>query len=124
MVEGISSSRMTAPAAVTTLSLPAFGGGKVVLPIRPAYALFAVFKHIQVVPDARLENGIPLYKLTILDSLLEQMAALGAPHASRTGAATPEKIDALIGELSGRLRGYTPSYSSFPETGLVVNLVA
>jgi hypothetical protein len=122
--------RYAGSAAVTALSYPPSGGGKIVLPVRPAYVLFAAFKHIQVVPDSTLEEGVPLYKLTLLDSLIERMMASGASRKEAAGkGGSGGSIDAAIEELSARLRARaaaSPSYAArtLPAAGLVVDMVA
>jgi hypothetical protein len=117
------------PAAIPALSLPPDGRGKLLLPGRPAHALFAAFKHIHLIPDWSLEQGIPLYKLAILDNLIERLAAANGGRSSRTEPASPNTIDSVIAGLAGRLRAQaasTPSYlaGNLPDTGLVVDLVA
>jgi hypothetical protein len=129
MVEGVHAMRYAAPAAVSALSFPPSGGGKILLPVRPAYALFASFKHIQVIPDATLEEGVPLYKLALLDSLIEQMAVSGAARKEAEKGRTPGSIDGVIEELSARLRSRAAASPSFgagtlPAAGLVVDMVA
>jgi hypothetical protein len=127
MVEAISSARAVMP-ALTSVAIPPAGDGRVMLPIRPADALFAAFKHIQVIPDTRLENGVPLYKLMILDNLIEHLAG-GAGQSGRGGIKGEASVDSLITELAGKLRARTAGAQSFtagllPGAGMVVNLVA
>jgi hypothetical protein len=79
----------------------------IVVPVRPVQAIYASFRHIQVLPDTRLQDGVPLYKLKILDSLIEELSpgkAGTAVGASGGGAAKAEAVDRIIGDLSGGLR--------------------
>ncbi len=115
------------PAPVPALSLTPGREGKLIVPVRPAHTLFAAFKHIHVVPDWSLEQGIPLYKLTILDSLIERLVG-GSVLPARADTASPETIDAVVSALSARLRAQAASApfaaaANLP-TGLVVDLVA
>jgi hypothetical protein len=126
MLEGVTSTPAIAGAAYPVLSVSGLWSGKVTLPVRPAYILFANFKHIQVVPDSRIENGVPLYKLSILDRLLDLMAKTGSARA-QARAAGSDSIDTLIEGISWELRARRePSFTSgtLPEPGMVVDLVA
>jgi hypothetical protein len=112
----------------------------VVMPVRPAQAIYANFRHIQVLPDTRLQDGVPLYKLRILDSLIERMAAPGPQrnggilHAAAMGGTAPRDeggVDRLIGDITRGLRasGQSPGTSSYragflPLPGAFVDLVA
>jgi hypothetical protein len=109
----------------------------VVVPVRPVQAIYASFRHVRVVPDTRLQDGVPLYKLKILDSLIEQLSpgyarAAGAPGE---GTGKAEAVDRIIGDLSGSLRaskaaaGGGPGSSAYragflPLPGAFVDLVA
>ena len=105
---------------------------EVVIPMRPAQIVHANFRHIQALPEWRLQDGVPLYKLRILDALIDQFSP-----KERTPPVDSESIDLTIGEMSRWLRGtgMTPSTSShgmaeayrarfLPAAGAFVNLLA
>jgi hypothetical protein len=124
--------------AIGSLAIPAIStlhstGRTMSFPVRPAYTLYANFKHIQVFPDSSLEGGIPLYKLTVLDTLLDRLSR--GPSAAAEAATpkqtriTAENIDGAIAALAGRLKGPAAGTLSFsaglmPHTGLIVDMVA
>jgi hypothetical protein len=106
----------------------------VIMPVRRAQMVYASFKHIQVQPDSRLQEGVPLYKLRILDTLIDLMSrATGTGANDKTGRqgvrADSASIDATIAGMSSELRSAGGSPSSyraafFPEPGAFVDLVA
>jgi hypothetical protein len=117
----------------------------IVMPVRPAQAIYASFRHIQVLPDTRLQDGVPLYKLRILDSLIDRVTSTGARGKGATpafsaglGRAAPRdegRVDSLIIDLSKGLRAADraatrePGSSSYragflPLPGAFVDLVA
>jgi hypothetical protein len=154
MVAGVSSKGVAYAAgggnvgvvAITALRYAQSDGINVVMPVRPAQQIFANFRHIQLRPDSRLEEGIPLYKLRILDSLIDHLsraettgkeAAPGgagagiAPAGAETkrGGVTAASVDGAIKSLFERLRqgniGGAAYRSAFlPQPGAFVDLVA
>jgi hypothetical protein len=85
MVQGVSSGSQVGVVAMAALRYARPGGPSVVLPVRRAEMLYANFRHIQVRPDTRLDAGIPLYKLKILDTLIDSLTR-GAGEAAKLGA--------------------------------------
>ena len=99
---------------------------KVTLPVQPADVLYASFKHIKVV-SGRENGGIPLYKLTALDALLDQLAKSGSTAAKGVRDAGPARIDEVLSEVSRTLRarlGGRFSGGLLPEPGLIVDMTA
>ncbi len=92
--------------------------GSPIMPVRPAELVYANFRHIQVLPDFRRDGGVPIYKLKILDSLIERLSPRepAAPVDARS-------IDSVVMELSRGLRGRYGA-GSLPAPGAFVNLVA
>jgi hypothetical protein len=127
MMEGVGSIRNIGAAAIGALAFAGSGSSRISLPVRPAFAVYASFKHIRAIPDAGLKDGIPMYKLAILDNLIERLsgsapAALGA--RSEVNART---IDHLITGLAAELRSRNAAGfrgGMLPDMGLVVDLVA
>jgi hypothetical protein len=113
----------TAGSHVGVISLAAVryaqpGSGSPVMPVRPAELIYANFHHIRVQPDTRLQDGVPIYKLKILDSLIDHLSA------RRPGAGVDAgSIDSVIIEMSKGLRGaYREGF--LPAPGAFVDLVA
>jgi hypothetical protein len=139
MIQGVSAGGNIGVVAVTALRYAHADGQALILPVRPAQMINANFKHIQMRPDSSLENGIPLYKLKILDTLIDQLSrkdAAGAAgalmHAAATGtaeaprAADTGSVDAMITAISASMRDSSPSYRArfLPEPGAFVDLLA
>jgi len=134
MIQGVSSGGHVGVVALTALRYAQTDGYAVIMPVRPAQAIVANFKHIQLRPDSRLEDGIPLYKLKILDSLIDQMAKTGAasppgesgPGNSARIGITAKNIDGVITGLTGAGRAESGAYRPgfFFAPGAFVDLVA
>jgi hypothetical protein len=106
--------------SLTALRFAQADGGEVIMPVRPAQMVYANFKHIQVLPESRLKDGVPLYKLKILDILIDQLSPKRPVASVDAGS-----IDLIIGEMSGRLRRREAYLGGFlPAPGAFVNLVA
>jgi hypothetical protein len=139
MIKGVSSTSPMGVVAMTALRYAQPDGAQVVLPVRRAEMIYANFRHIQVRPDSRIEDGIPLYKLKILDTLIDSYsknvretgavsAAAGAGRGPGRGVSA-ETIDLLIGEAMGNLKagnGGNAAYRAglLPEPGAFVDLAA
>jgi hypothetical protein len=118
MIGGVTSAALPDPrntaatvgvASITALRYAQSDGYGVVMPVRPAQALFAAFRHIRLLPDTRLQDGVPLYKLRILDTLIDELSPGAASPARGARAASgslggARTVDRLIGELAGGLR--------------------
>ena len=101
MVQGVGSGSQVGVVAVAALRYAQSGGPNVILPVRPADLLYANFRHIQVRPDTRLEDGIPLYKLKILDTLIDSFSRV-AGEAGATEGAGPAAEQPGAGGNDGR----------------------
>jgi hypothetical protein len=129
MIEGVSSMGRIGTVALAALRYAQPAGERAVLPVRPADMRYASFRHIQVLPDTRAGEGVPLYKLKILDALIERIA--GANGSARAGAApredlpVDERIRAISSAIHRPARGapsWTAGLSLTP--GSFVDLVA
>jgi hypothetical protein len=129
MIEGVSSAGRIGTVALAALRYAQPSGERAVLPVRPADMRYASFRHIQLLPDTRAGEGVPLYKLKILDALIERIA--GASGSARPGAAPREEqpVDERIRAISAAIhrpgRGapsWTAGLSLTP--GSFVDLVA
>jgi hypothetical protein len=130
-------------AAIAALRYAQSDGVDLVMPVRPVQQIFASFRHIQLRPDSRLQDGVPLYKLRILDSLIDHLSrtegagATGATEGSRAAAGagagrrglSAAGVDRAIESLQellrhGRRGGAAYRFGTLPEPGAFVNLVA
>jgi hypothetical protein len=99
MVAGVSAGGHVGVVSMTALRYAQADAGDVIMPVRPTQAVYANFKHIQVRPDSRLDEGVPLYKLKILDTLIDHLSAKRPPAAVDAGS-----IDTTIIEMSRSMR--------------------
>jgi len=103
-------------------------GGELEVPVSPVQSAYAHFEHLRGVPSA--EGGISLFKLRVLDKLIDRLLADGqsVPEAARRPGLEAGQAEALIGELGGRLHRRLDSLASLPgfatETGMLLDLVA
>ena len=125
MIQGIGSVQSTFNP--TVLSVDRIGAGKRSVPVRPTYSLY-LFKHVMGVPARSPEQQVPIHKLRVLDNLIDRLLKL----RGEKGEVLPVSrgnVDALVqqfeAELHAALAASKPLFSGlFPETGLVVNLLA
>lgn len=111
------------------LRIRSLQGERLSLPVRSAYGPYARFEHIRGVPSA--EGGVPIFKLRVLDKLIDRLLAYGEAVSLPETAipAGAEGLDSLVARLQQRLRqqvlGRTPAFGGqFPDTGMLVDLVA
>ena len=133
MIQGVTSGGNVGVAAITALRYAQSDGRDIVMPVRPAELINANFRHIQVRPDSRLDDGVPLYKLKILDTLIDSLSRdnVGGVQSStlrRQGAGSPS-IDGLITRMARELRQGSAQDNSYrarflPEPGAFVDLLA
>ena len=133
MIQGVTSGGHVGVAAITALRYAQSDGAGVVMPVRPAELIQANFRHIQVRPDSRLDEGVPLYKLKILDTLIDHLSRDSQRHpagrsACQAGAGSAS-IDTLITRMANELRQGAAQDNSYrarflPEPGAFVDLLA
>jgi len=133
MIQGVTSGGHIGVAAITALRYAQSDGGGMVMPVRPAELIQANFRHIQVRPDSRLDDGVPLYKLKILDTLIDHLSRDNGGTAqagllTRPGVGSAA-IDTLITRMASELRQSTALDNSYrarflPEPGAFVDLLA
>jgi hypothetical protein len=125
MIQGVSS--VNTCMSPTILSVSGVGAGKRAIPVRPADSLF-LFKHVLGVPARTAGSQVPLDKLRALDLLIDRLVSLRGDKGE-VMPVTRDNVDGLIqqfqGELHSALAAAKPMFTGlFPETGLVVNLLA
>jgi len=138
MVSGVTTGSQVGVVSLTAVRYAQPAAGEPILPVRPAQMVAATFRHIQVRPDSRLDNGIPIYKLKILDTLIDHLsprqpaaggsvangsAANGSAANGSVAAVDAATIDSVIMEMSRGMRGAFQA-GSLPAPGAFVNLVA
>lgn len=124
MVAGVTAGGHVGMVSMTALRYAQADAGDLIMPVRPAQLVYANFKHIQVMPDSRLQDGVPLYKLKILDVLIEHLS-----QKKPLTSVDVSSIDSVIMDMSSgfRLRGVSgQSYRAafLPAPGAFVDLVA
>ncbi len=100
------------------------------LPVQRAHFVYARFKHIKGVPTA--DGGVSIFKLRVLDNLLDKMLAVKGTFvidADKMKDVNPGNIDKITQRLQSALResllAVKPAFSGlFPETGLLIDMVA
>jgi len=105
VIAGVSSAGRIGTPVTAAVSIAHSDGARVILPIRRADLVYANFRHIQVLPDSRLQDGIPVYKLKLLDTLIERFARIeGSGFAAGNRKIAPGSVDGLLEEMSRWLR--------------------
>jgi len=103
-------------------------GGDLEVPVAPAQSAFARFEHLRAVPSP--QGGVSLFKLRVLDKLIDRLLAEGqsVPESVRLAGLESGQAQTMIGELGGRLRKRLESLAALPafnpETGMLLQLLA
>lgn len=105
--------------------------GKLSAPVKPMFTMYAQFKHISGV--AQEDSGVPVYKLMILDNLIDQFVAVKGKHTFDTSEdfqklslqTVDAHIETYFNDLHQRLSNGNPYGHVFvPENGVVLDMVA
>jgi hypothetical protein len=91
-------------ASITALRYAQPDGASIVVPVRPVQSVLASFRHIEVRPDARLQEGVPLYKLKILDSLIDALTPASGRGPAAARGLDEAGVDRLVADLSAQAR--------------------
>jgi len=104
-------------------------GDRVTVPVNPAHAVYARFKHVLGVPSRN--GGTPLFRLRVLDNLIDRLLRYSeqVPSQETLKKLDAEGLDALIPRLQDQLHNrllHSPSSfgGTFPETGMLIDLIA
>lgn len=129
MIQGVTAGGQVGMVALTAVRYAQTDNSPIVLPVRPSDAIHANFRHIDVLPDTTLAEGVPLYKLRILDTLIDQLSRVAGAGQASPGARTRDNVDVLIDSMSSEMRTAgtrAAPYRSgfFLEPGAFVDLVA
>ena len=119
MIAGV---RGVAPIVFPNLIRVQGTNSRISLPIQRAHFVYARFKHIKGVPSA--DGGVSIFKLRLLDNLLDRMLAVKGLLVIDV-----DNIDEITRHLQSALRdsilAVKPAFSGlFPETGLLIDMVA
>ena len=104
--------------------------GKISYPVKPLGSVSAVFKHIYTIPSKKGIGGVALYKLSILDGLIERLIKTGhydKAKALKTQLVDKNNVDTLIKNLSEMVSNYNSGIYDLGiklETGAVINILA
>jgi hypothetical protein len=127
MVESVSTG--TSGLFLNVLRVRSLQGDRLPLPVKPAYSPYASFEHIRGVPAS--DGGVPIFKLRVLDKLIDRLLSYGEPlpAAGYLRSVKPEALDPVVRQLQQRLQQHVlsraPAFGGqFPETGMLVDLVA
>jgi hypothetical protein len=103
--------------------------GRLSVPVNPAYSPYARFEHVRGVPAS--EGGVPIFKLRVLDKLIDRLLGYGqtVSPAEDLGSLRPEALEPVVYRLQQQLHRHVLNRTSafggqFPETGMLVDLVA
>jgi len=111
-------------------ALSASNAGKMSLPVAPGMLIYSHFKHVSGTPAPEGTQGVNISKLTILNTLIEQLAKMKGNEAADFGNLEEndeKRINALIEQYQKEIKAaqsvsvYTPSA---PATGLLFNIAA
>lgn len=125
MVEPASSA--TSGLFLDVLRIRSLQGDRLTVPVKPTYSPYARFEHIRGVPSS--DGGVPIFKLRILDKLIDRLLGYGEAVPAGLGAGKPGDLEPVVRQLQSRLQRHVLSRAplfggQFPETGMLVDLVA
>lgn len=94
--------------SLSNLLQPKFTGGRVNIPLRGG-AGYVKFKHVSGVPSGNPKEGLSVFKLRMLDTLIDRLASMKSerPEKQAIGGMNEEALDALIEELETQLHQKT-----------------
>ncbi len=106
--------------------------GRYYYPVKPLDSVAGVFKHIYTVPSKEGGGSLSLYKLRVLDSVIDRLVKYGKSSDIKEivpSRITSENLDDTINKLTAALRNIrgksSPYYRSLePDVGKIINLFA
>lgn len=120
---------------ISSLQITRFSrsGHRVSVPVRPSQTVFAQFRHISGTPAATGQNTVPLSRVQLLNSLIDNLQRMKKTpgYSPETASTSPERADALIKQYASELHQAlktTPvpfgSMGGSSGSGMVFNLTA
>ncbi len=106
--------------------------GRFYYPVKPLNSVAGIFKHIYTVPSEKGGGSLSLYKLRVLDSVIDRLIKYGKSSTVQKmmpARVTSENVDKLIKQLSSELNSVRESYFLYqaglePDLGKIINLLA
>jgi hypothetical protein len=104
------------------------GVGKIAIPLKPSQSMYARFRHIAAIPATSGDTEVPVYKLRILDNLIERLIGKKG-NAEEFVKLSSKNIDTIISSLKHEIAFRNTGFKAFqtsirPETGLILNILA
>ncbi|MBN1798702.1 MAG: hypothetical protein JW822_08995 [Spirochaetales bacterium] len=125
----ISTISPTAPSIINRLYFSNKLATKITVPVRPLLSPLIALKHLIGIPSKDGMEGIPLYKLRMLDNLIERLSKLKTqkPAGDFSHLINPQNIDSHIKNLSGQIKTISSKLLPYisglsPEPGTLVNI--
>jgi hypothetical protein len=80
-------------------------GLRMSVPVKPSQTVFAQYRHISGVPASTGQRTVPLSKVQLLNSLIDNLQRLknDPSYASAAAQTSPERTDALIEQYASEL---------------------
>ena len=113
------------------------GSGKLYVPVNSHYVGYAQFDHVSGISAQHGQQGVPVNKLSILNTLIDrflsvQSGSSGKVSAEEIEGATDEQLDAMIMQAQNQMKDvmqdvavipFALAGSSTPTVGAVFSLV-
>ena len=82
------------------------GGSKLYVPVKPAMVIYSQFDHVAGVAAKPNQQGIPVSKVQILNSIIDQLSSIKAsPKLEvKNGEMTDKQLDVLIEHFQTKLQ--------------------
>jgi hypothetical protein len=118
---------------ISSLQIARFSrsGHRVSVPVRPSQTVFAQYRYISGTPASSGQRTVPLSRLQLLNSLINNLQKMKTDAVYDSGAAgsSPERTDALIkqyaAELHQAMKSVPESFGTLggsAEAGMVFNI--
>lgn len=80
-------------------------GQRVCVPVQPSQTVFAQYRHITGTPAGSNQNTVPLSKVRLLNSLIDNLQKMNKDTSLHQASAesSPARTDALIRQYAGEL---------------------
>jgi hypothetical protein len=125
VIEGINAIR---PVFIPNIVHLRNGRGKLAVPVQRNHLVYAYFKHITGIPTGKDIAGVPVYKLRILDNLIEQLVGRKV-NSTQDLQITEENIDMIIAQVKNEMQSremtlQSPGAHLLSEAGIVIDTFA
>ena len=116
-------------------SLFSSSSGKLYVPVNPSVAVYTQFTHVKGTPAEKGERGVPVERLRILNTLIDNLVSMKKSPVSKEEAASMDAVsqDALIASYQRQIHTAVESASApgtyglaglLPEPGAVFSISA